>query len=104
MIHQQPPIESPATQALPVQPGRSSQKTTASALSRVDVARLCERLDGIGDRLDQMGIPPSTGAQESSPVSVETLIERIEILSRLFAERIGDFPVCANAKSPNHIN
>jgi hypothetical protein len=104
MIHQQPPIESPATQALPVQPGRSSQKATASALSRVDVARLCERLDCLADKMDQMGIPRSTVAQESSTASVETLMARIEILRGLFAERIGDFPVSVNAQTPNHVN
>ena len=109
MIHQQPPIESPATQALPVQPGRSSQQHTASAHSRVDVARLCERLDCIEDKLDELGITQQISTLVSSTVSIEALMKRIETLRGLFEERIACFPVCDNAQETmlektSHIN
>jgi hypothetical protein len=109
MIHQQPTPEPPAIRAHPVNPGRSSQQATASAHSRVDVARLCERLNCLGDRFDRLGITRPTELPESSTVSIEALMRRIETLRKLFAERIGDFPVCEDARAAitgktDHVN
>jgi len=102
MTHQQPQIEPPATQAFPVQPGRSSQENTTSADSRVDVARLCERLDCLGDAFDALGIPRSSVAGVAPEVSIADLIHRIENLQAAFSSR--DYARTAVAESANHIN
>jgi len=107
MIHQQPPIEQPAIQAHPVNPGRSSQESTASAHSGVDVARLFERLGCLEAAFDELGIPPATRPVEPLSVSIENLTCRIESLRKLFAEYTGDFPVreCSRlTEQANHIN
>ena len=111
MIHQQPPIEQPATRAHPVNPGRSSQESTASARSGVDVARLFERLDWLEAAFDELGIPPGTvtTSEQSPPLSIENLTCRIERLRKLFDERTRDFPARSCPGKPlteqrNHIN